>query len=193
MSTNLKEPLRKGVEYQFSLFLCRSNKYISQSRLDFKATNYTTPAVLRIWAGNGSRPSGQLLYNPRRSTTATGGNTALLLFQMENGKSSDWKPVSVRDTGGPANGNILVDNCSAIVPAGSEVSSRKLPPCLICHRLLRNWLKICPTTQALQPGSAAPCQNRSGFHRCRTLGHGCRTIGRLPGLVVSATEAIERL
>ncbi|MBK7406626.1 MAG: hypothetical protein IPL49_11505 [Saprospirales bacterium] len=123
VSTNLKEPLRKGVEYQFSLFLCRSNKYISQSRLDFKATNYTTPAVLRIWAGNGSCPSGQLLaqsppidhsdWREYRFTFVSDGEWEV--FRLE----ACFGP----DTGGwPANGNILVDNCSAIVPAGSEVS-----------------------------------------------------------------------
>ena len=123
VSTSLKEPLQKGVEYQFSLFLCRSDQYISNSRVDFKETNYISPVVLNIWSGNGICPSDQLLaqsppidHNDWREYRFT---------FVPNG---EWKAFRLEacfgsDNGGwPANGNILVDNCSAIVPTGSEVS-----------------------------------------------------------------------
>ena len=48
----LTAPLEVGQAYQFTVYLARSPKYVSQSRATFKEANYNQPIVLQVWGGN---------------------------------------------------------------------------------------------------------------------------------------------
>jgi outer membrane protein OmpA-like peptidoglycan-associated protein len=61
IAQRLSAPLKVGKCYKFTIDLSRSEKYISQSRTTTKTQNYNTPAVLRIWGGNGNCDEKQLL------------------------------------------------------------------------------------------------------------------------------------
>ncbi|MBK6620434.1 MAG: hypothetical protein IPG32_06000 [Saprospirales bacterium] len=52
VSQRMSGPIKGGQCYEFSLYLCRSELYVSQSRVNFQEANYTTPAKLRIWGGS---------------------------------------------------------------------------------------------------------------------------------------------
>jgi outer membrane protein OmpA-like peptidoglycan-associated protein len=53
VAQRLSQVLEGNQCYTFKLKLSRSSTYISQSRLEGTSANYTKPAVLRIWGGNG--------------------------------------------------------------------------------------------------------------------------------------------
>lgn len=116
VSQRLSAPLEEGSCYEFSIFLSRSELYESQSRTTHKETNYTTPARLRIWGGSSQCHKKELLgettqisntrwlkYNFTFEPTST--HTHIMLEAFYN------TPVLF-----PYNGNILVDNASAIIP-----------------------------------------------------------------------------
>ena len=53
ISQRLSQPIEAGKCYEFSLSLCRSEIYVSPSRITSEEVNYTSPVKLRIWGGNG--------------------------------------------------------------------------------------------------------------------------------------------
>ena len=117
VSQRLSAPIKGGECYEFSLHLCRSELYVSQSRVNFQNANYTTPAKLRIWGGSSYCNKKELLaetpgpiintrwlkydfkFKPRET------HTYIVLEAFYN------TPVLF-----PYNGNVLVDNASPIVP-----------------------------------------------------------------------------
>jgi len=110
--------LKKDSSYSFSLYLAQSQKYYSFSRMTGETVNYNKPVVLRIWGYNKALLREELLgqsfpidhkewrlydftFNPR-SFDIDG-----LIFEVDY-----FKPVPDTD---PYNGNLLLDNCSAII------------------------------------------------------------------------------
>lgn len=61
LSQRLAMPLRAGKCYSFSVYLSRSEKYISGLANDTTSRNFNTPAVLRVWGGNGLCGTEELL------------------------------------------------------------------------------------------------------------------------------------
>lgn len=61
ISQKLEIPLDPDRCYNVSFFLARSELYISSSRTTKSTANYTTPAVLRIWGGDNSCDTSELL------------------------------------------------------------------------------------------------------------------------------------
>ena len=53
--------MKPGKCYKFTIDLAKSNNYNSKSRVTDKPTNYVTPAVFRIWGGNGMCSEKELL------------------------------------------------------------------------------------------------------------------------------------
>ena len=116
VAQRLSLPLEADQCYTFSIYLARSAKYVSSLKNKPGVLNFTTPVKLRVWGGSG-------FCNKRE-----------LLDESTLVKNTDWKeyyfkfnpkqrhtyivleaffqtPAPV-----PPNGNILLDNASAITP-----------------------------------------------------------------------------
>ena len=111
----LSTPLEGGKCYEFSIYLSRSELYESMSRVTELPANYTTPAKLRIWGGNG--------YCDRREMLAESGlviNTRWLKFDFRFEPKQDMNYIMFEayyktPTLFPYNGNVLLDGASSIV------------------------------------------------------------------------------
>lgn len=118
----LSRPLEKGKCYSFSIALCRSELYVSISRLSDQTANYTTPAKLRIYGGNG--------YCEKKELLAESPMIANTRWQDYNFKLEPTKNYSFlileayykTPTLIPYNGNLLVDNFSEIKVANCRES-----------------------------------------------------------------------
>ncbi|MCB9285213.1 MAG: OmpA family protein [Lewinellaceae bacterium] len=120
VSQRLSGPLKAGDCYEFSLFLCRSELYVSQSRVNFQNTNYTTPAKLRIWGGSSYCNKKELL-----AETSPIINTRWLKYDFKFKPKETHSYIVLEAFYNtpvlfPYNGNILVDNASPIVPVPCE-------------------------------------------------------------------------
>lgn len=116
VAQRLKAPLEPGTCYEFSMHLCRSEIYVSQSRSTFEEVNYTTPAKLRIWGGSGYCNKKELL-----AETSLIINTRWLQYNFkfepkEKHSYIVFEAFYNTPTLFPYNGNVLIDNASPIVP-----------------------------------------------------------------------------
>ncbi len=116
VSQRLSKPLEGGKCYEFSLYLCRSELYISQSRITNEDVNYTTPAKLRIWAGSDYCNKAELLAESSLII-----NTRWLQYNFkfepnETHKYIVFEAFYKTPTLFPYNGNVLIDHASEIVP-----------------------------------------------------------------------------
>jgi outer membrane protein OmpA-like peptidoglycan-associated protein len=115
VSQRLNKPLQKGKCYDFSIYLSRSEVYVSQSRVTEKVANYVTPAKLRIYGGNAYCAKADLL-----GETSLVINTRWLEYKFRFEPTDMYYYITFEafyqtPTLFPYNGNILVDNASAIV------------------------------------------------------------------------------
>ncbi len=127
VSQRLSAPLQAGKCYQFSLFLCRSNLYVSQSRTTDEEVNYTTPAKLKIWGGTGYCNKAELLAETSQII-----NTRWLEynFKFEPKKTHTYFMLEVfykTPVLFPYNGNVLVDNASPIIPVPCNIENPESP------------------------------------------------------------------
>ncbi|NBU35817.1 MAG: OmpA family protein [Bacteroidetes bacterium] len=110
----LSKPLEKGKCYSFSISLCRSELYVSISRLSDQTANYTTPAKLRIYGGNSICEKKELLAE---SPIIANTRWQDYNFKLEPGKNYSFLILEAyykTPTLVPYNGNLLVDNFSDI-------------------------------------------------------------------------------
>ena len=113
----LSEPMKKGNCYEFSIYLAKSEMYVSLSREEEdKRINYITPATLRIYGGYEYCDKDFLL-----GETAEIANTAWIRYDFKFEPSGDYSHIILEafyktPTLFPYNGNILVDHASPIVP-----------------------------------------------------------------------------
>lgn len=120
VSQRLSGPIKGGQCYEFSLYLCRSELYVSQSRVTYQNTNYTTPAKLRIWGGASFCNKKELL-----AETSAIINTRWLKFDFKFKPKETHNYIVLEAFYNtpvlfPYNGNVLVDNASPIVPVPCE-------------------------------------------------------------------------
>lgn len=110
----LPKPLEKGKCYSFSIALCRSELYVSISRLSDQTANYTTPAKLRIYGGNSFCERKELLAE---SPIIANTRWQDYNFKLEPSKNYTFLILEAyykTPTLVPYNGNLLVDNFSDI-------------------------------------------------------------------------------
>ena len=111
----LSKPLEKDQCYEFTMDICRSELYLSTSKLTNQEANYATPAKLRVYGGNGYCNKAELLYE-----TAVVTNTRWLSHTFRlHPKSGNYSYILIEayyktPVLFPYNGNILLDNASAI-------------------------------------------------------------------------------
>ena len=116
VSQRLKSPLLKGVTYTFSIFLCRSELYMSVSHLTNRDANYITPATLRIWAGNDYCTEEELLAETAPIAVGTWQKFDFKFTPKTAHSHIVFEAFYKVPTLFPYNGNILLDNASDIVP-----------------------------------------------------------------------------
>ncbi|MFZ4543008.1 MAG: OmpA family protein [Saprospiraceae bacterium] len=115
ITQKLVSPLKKGYCYRFSLWLCRSELYLSQSPTTKKPANYITPAKLALFGGSESNFTGQLL-----SVTEEVTNSEWKEYVFEIKPKEDFTHLTLcaqhkKPLLFPYNGNILVDYASDLV------------------------------------------------------------------------------
>ena len=115
VSQRLSRNLKKGKCYEFTIQLCRSEIYESQSRLTNLQANYVTPAKFRIFGGNAYCGKAELL-----GETSLVINVRWLEYKFRFEPSDNYSFVTFEafyntPTLFPYNGNVLVDNASNIV------------------------------------------------------------------------------
>ena len=120
VSQRLSGPLKGGQCYEFSLYLCRSELYVSQSRVNFQEANYTTPSKLRIWGGSSYCNKKELL-----AETSAIINTRWLKYDFKFKPKETHTYIVLEAFYNtpvlfPYNGNVLLDNASPIVPVPCE-------------------------------------------------------------------------
>jgi outer membrane protein OmpA-like peptidoglycan-associated protein len=113
----LSKPIEIDKCYEFSLDLARSELYLSVSRTTGESVNYATPAKIRIWGGMGYCDKKELL-----GETSVITNTRWLAYNFKfTPKKGSYTYITFEayvktPTLFPYNGNILLDNASAIKP-----------------------------------------------------------------------------
>lgn len=110
----LTTPLLKDVTYKFSFWACRSALYISQSRKTGQnKVNFNTPVLIEIWACNSINDIRKL------ATTQPITFTEWEKFDLEFTPKNNYNYLIINayyTTPEKYNGNVLVDNLSAIEP-----------------------------------------------------------------------------
>jgi hypothetical protein len=112
----LKAPLLKDTKYSFSLHLCRSDSYLSISQLTKADANYVTPVIIRIWSGSGYCAKEELLAESKVVSSLNWEKYNFIFKPKANYGYFMIESYYKIPTLFPYNGNILIDNASAIVP-----------------------------------------------------------------------------
>ncbi len=123
VSQRLSTPMKKGQCYSFSIYLARSQLYISYSRLPSnsnKEANYITPAKLRIYGGFDYCDKQYMLAETNLVI-----NDRWIEFNFKLEPLDDYSHIIFEafyktPTLFPYNGNLLLDKASAIEPIPCE-------------------------------------------------------------------------
>jgi hypothetical protein len=109
----LNNSLDAGYTYSFSLFVCRSQQYMSMSRLTRKVENFNKPAVLQIYGGKDCNNSNLLIS----TTTIEHTNWAEYVFVFDVEEEVEFILIEAYYDNLAAfsyDGNLLIDNISPI-------------------------------------------------------------------------------
>jgi len=129
ISQRLSKPILADQCYSFSMFLARSNIYLSASQLTKSMVQYSTPCVLRIWGGDDRCSKIERLAE---SELVSSNDWTQFDFKFEPTQTHTYILFEVfykTPTLFPYNGNILLDNASPITPIScdEEVMAVKAP------------------------------------------------------------------
>lgn len=107
--------LKKDSTYTFSLYLARSNYYNSFSRNTGEEVNFKSPTILKIWGVNTRTDEEELLAE---SVAVSHSVWTRFTFTLQP-SMADYDEIDLMAYYAPGqegkNGNLLIDNCSAIV------------------------------------------------------------------------------
>jgi hypothetical protein len=116
----LKKPLRKNTKYAFSIYACQSEKYVSNSRVTEKEVNYSTPAVIKIWLGNVECEKKELVAQSDGINFKNWKKLDFTIVPKDSYRYIIIEAYYIRVFKSVYNGNILIDNASAIVPISDK-------------------------------------------------------------------------
>lgn len=130
----LSSRLKKGQCYSFSLNLARSEIYVSMSRVDpenLTKANYVTPIRLKIYGGTNPCDRAELI-----GETSLVRNSRWLKYSFTFQPEEDYKYLTFEafyqePTLVPYNGNLLMDNASALIEIPCDensISQKQLEP-----------------------------------------------------------------
>lgn len=110
----LNGSMKKDSSYRFSLWLTRSIVYSSPTRMSTEMTNFTAPTILKIWGYNTKTKQEELLAESQPV-----GHSKWTRFEFVlNPTVADFDELDLMAYYAPGyenkNGNLMVDNCSAI-------------------------------------------------------------------------------
>jgi hypothetical protein len=107
--------LKRDSTYTFSLYLARSNNYQSVSRATGEEVNFKSPTILKIWGVNTRTAEEELLAE---SSTVSHSIWTRYTFMLQP-SIADFDEINLMAYYAPGNegknGNLLIDDCSAIV------------------------------------------------------------------------------
>ncbi len=113
---HLDSYLSKDSTYAFSLYLTRSQKYMSATRTSPETINFNAPTILKIWGYNTRSKQEELLAE----TTAVSHSEWTKYSFLLKPTLGDFDELDLMAGYAPGfekkNGNLLMDNCSSIVP-----------------------------------------------------------------------------
>ena len=112
LSQRLAMPLQAGKCYTFSVYLSRSETYISALANSDKKRNFTTPAVFRVWGGEGLCGESELLLE---SAPVDHMEWRQYSFKVEPSKNYPYIRIEAfyqTPVLFPYNGHILIDGAS---------------------------------------------------------------------------------
>jgi outer membrane protein OmpA-like peptidoglycan-associated protein len=116
VSQRLSMPVEAGNCYTFSIYLCRSDTYISPLRNSNKGTlSFTTPIKLRVWGGNWLCHKQELLGETPVVSNVEWQRYGLKLEPKGNYQFIILEAFYKTPVFFPYNGNILIDNASDII------------------------------------------------------------------------------
>jgi len=116
VSQRLSSPLEGGKCYEFSIHLARSPQYLSQSRITEQLVNYNKGIRLRVYAGFSPCSRQELLAQSSVIKNSTWQRFNFTLEPTQNYTFIIFEAFYEDSKLEPYNGNILLDNASAIVP-----------------------------------------------------------------------------
>lgn len=116
VSQHLSNPMAQGSCYEFSIYLAKSPTYISQSRVTDQKVNYVRNAKLRIYGGKTPCDRQQLLAESELVKNYDWKRFTFTLAPDDNYTFITFEAYYQTPNLFPYNGNILLDNASAIVP-----------------------------------------------------------------------------
>ena len=115
LGQKLKGVLKKDSAYTFSIYLTRSKKYMSATKMSTMPINFNAPTILKIWGYNTATKQDELLAE---STTVSHSEWVKYSFILKP-TVADFNELDLMAYYAPGfekkNGNLLLDNCSAIV------------------------------------------------------------------------------
>ena len=122
VAQKLSRPLEAKKCYYFNLDLCRSQYYRSSSNTKGQYKDYITPSVLKIWGGTDYCSKKELL-----GITDEINHFDWFRYDFYFNPSADYDHILLEifykiPTLFPYNGNILIDNASAIKPINCDSS-----------------------------------------------------------------------
>jgi hypothetical protein len=107
--------LQKDSAYTFSVWLARSNSFLSMSKTTGQEAKYNNPTVLKIWGVNSQTQEEELLAESIPVSHSQWTNYAFTLRPSV----ADFDEINLMAYYAPGfeqkNGNLLIDNCSPIV------------------------------------------------------------------------------
>ncbi|HRI59485.1 MAG TPA: hypothetical protein PK228_07170 [Saprospiraceae bacterium] len=107
--------LQKDSSYMFSLYLARSNSFISMSKATLQEATYNAPTILKIWGVNSQTGQDELLAESEPVSHSQWTNYTFTLKPTV----ADFDEIDLMAYYAPGfeqkNGNLLIDNCSAII------------------------------------------------------------------------------
>ena len=116
VSQRLDGKMEKGRCYEFKLYLAKSPTYLSNSRTSDERVNFAKNAKLRIYAGFSPCDRRQLLAESEPINPPYWEQHTFTFVPTDNFLYITFEAYYQTPTLFPYNGNILLDNASAIVP-----------------------------------------------------------------------------
>ncbi len=115
LGQKLKGFLKRDSTYTFSVYLTRSQKYISATKASTMPINFNAPTILKIWGYNTVTQQDELLAE---SSAVSHSEWTKYSFTLTP-TVADFDELDLMAYYAPGfekkNGNLLMDNCSAIV------------------------------------------------------------------------------
>ncbi len=119
----LSEPLKGGQCYRFTIYLAKSERFLSPSRTHGGMTNYKNPLRLIVWGGNSFCEAKQVLAKTDLVKNKEWQPYELTLQPKSNITHIVFHAYYLNPLAAPYNGNILLDNASEIqaIPCDTNV------------------------------------------------------------------------